>query len=318
MVTPEKEKALKELQDQIKKVEESNKKSSPGVKERALRILNKRMDNLKLDMHSELTGWDKVQISRNPERPSALDYINNITTGFVELKGDRQAKDDKAIVGGFASIDGRTVMIIGQQKGKTTKEKQYRNFGMPGPDGYRKAVRLMKLAEKFNKPIITLIDTPGASPGIEAEERGQAEAIGKNISEMLKLRMPVICIIIGEGSSAGALALGIGDKVMMMEYTWYSVISPEACSAILWRNWDHREEAAESLKLTADDQLKFGFIDSIIKEPMGGAHNDPGATYEIVKESILNAIAELETTDPETRVKNRLNKYLSIGIYEEI
>jgi acetyl-CoA carboxylase carboxyl transferase subunit alpha len=318
MVTPEKEKALTELQDQIKKVEESNKKSSPGVKERTLRILNKRMENLKLDLYAELNGWQKVQISRHPERPSALDYIHHISTGFVELKGDRLAKDDKAIVGGFASIDGRTVMIIAQQKGKTTKEKQYRNFGMPGPDGYRKTVRLMKLAEKFNKPIITLIDTPGASPGIEAEERGQAEAIGKNISEMLKLRMPVICIIIGEGSSAGALALAIGDKVMMMEYTWYSVISPEACSSILWRNWDHMEEAAESLKLTADDQLKFGFIDSVIKEPVGGAHNDPDASYQVVKTQILNAIAELEKTDPDTRIKNRLNKYLSIGIYEEL
>jgi acetyl-CoA carboxylase carboxyl transferase subunit alpha len=318
MVTPDKEKAFKDLHEQIKKVEESNKKSSPGVKERTLRILNMRLENLKNDRDTDMKGWEKVQISRHPERPSALDYINHISNGFVELKGDRLAKDDKAIVGGFASIDGRTVMIIAQQKGKTTKEKQYRNFGMPGPDGYRKSVRLMKLAEKFNKPIITLIDTPGASPGIEAEERGQAEAIGKNLSEMLKLRIPVICIIIGEGSSAGALALAIGDKVMMMENTWYSVISPEACSAILWRNWDHREEAAESLKLTADDQLKFGFIDAIIKEPMGGAQNDPDATYLIVKTQILNAIAELEITDPETRVKNRLHKYLSIGIYEEL
>ena len=318
MVTPEKEKALRDLHDQIKKVEESTKKSSPGVKERTLQILNTRLENLTFDMYSELTGWEKVQISRHPERPSALDYINNITTGFVELKGDRYAKDDKAIIGGFANIDGRTVMIIAQQKGKTTKEKQFRNFGMPGPDGYRKSVRLMKLAEKFNKPIITLIDTPGASPGIEAEERGQAEAIGKNISEMLKLRMPVVCIIIGEGSSAGALALSIGDKVMMMEYTWYSVISPEACSAILWRNWDHKEEAAESLKLTASDQLKFGFIDSVIKEPMGGAHNNPVATYKIVKAQVLNAISEIEKNDPETRVKNRLKKYLSIGIYEEL
>jgi acetyl-CoA carboxylase carboxyl transferase subunit alpha len=189
---------------------------------------------------------------------------------------------------------------------------------MTSADGFRKSVRLMKLAEKFNKPIITLIDTPGASPGIEAEERGQAEAIGRNISEMLKLRMPVICIIIGEGSSAGALALSIGDKVMMMEYTWYSVISPEACSAILWRNWDHREEAATALKLTAADQLKFGFIDAVIKEPTGGAHHNPGATYEIVKKQILDAIAELEKTDPQKRIENKLKKYLSIGIYEEL
>jgi acetyl-CoA carboxylase carboxyl transferase subunit alpha len=318
MITPEAEKAVKELQDQIKKVEESTKKTAPGVKDRTLRILQKRLDNLKTEMYSDLTGWQKVLISRHPERPSALDYINQITTGFVELKGDRLAKDDKAIIGGFASIEGKTVMIIAQQKGKTTKEKQYRNFGMPGPDGYRKSVRLMKLAEKFKKPLITLIDTPGASPGIEAEERGQAEAIGRNISEMLKLKIPVICIIIGEGSSAGALALAIGDKVMMMEYTWYSVISPEACSAILWRNWDHREEAAEALKLTADDQLKFGFIDAVIKEPAGGAHHDPAAAYEILKTQILASINELENTEPDARIESRLKKYLSIGVYEEL
>lgn len=318
MVTNEKEKLIKELREQIKKVEESNKKSPPGVRERTLRILNNRLENYNLEMFSNLNGWQKVLISRHPERPNALDYINHITTGFVELRGDRLAKDDKAIIGGFAKIEGRTVMIIGQQKGKTTKEKQYRNFGMPNPEGYRKSVRLMKLAEKFNKPIITLIDTPGASPGTEAEERGQAEAIGKNISEMLKLKMPVICIIIGEGASAGALAMAVGDKVMMMEYTWYSAISPETCSAILWRNWDHKEEAAEALKLTADDQLKFGFIDAVIKEPPGGAHNDPESTYKTVKQQIINAIEELEKIDPQKRVESRIKKYLSIGMYEEI
>jgi acetyl-CoA carboxylase carboxyl transferase subunit alpha len=318
MVTNETDKKIKELRDQIKKVEESNKKTAPGVKERTLRMLNIRLENYNIEMSLNLTGWQKVIISRHPERPTALDYINHITRGFVELKGDRLAKDDKAIIGGFATIDGRTVMIIGQQKGKTTKEKQYRNFGMPGPEGYRKSIRLMKLAEKFNKPIITLIDTPGASPGIEAEERGQAEAIGRNIGEMLKLKVPVICIIIGEGASAGALAMGVGDKVMMMEYTWYSAISPEACSSILWRNWDHKEEAAEALKLTADDQYKFGFIDAVIKEPPGGAHNDPETAYGIIKQQIINAIEELEKIDPQKRVENRLKKYLSIGIYEEI
>jgi acetyl-CoA carboxylase carboxyl transferase subunit alpha len=318
MVANETDKKIKELRDQIKKVEESNKKTTPGVKERTLRMLNIRLENYNLEMSSNLTGWQKVVISRHPERPTTLDYINHITRGFVELKGDRLAKDDKAIIGGFAKIDGRTVMIIGQQKGKTTKEKQYRNFGMPGPEGYRKSIRLMKLAEKFNKPIITLIDTPGASPGIEAEERGQAEAIGRNIGEMLKLKVPVISIIIGEGASAGALAMGVGDKVMMMEYTWYSAISPEACSAILWRNWDHKEEAADALKLTANDQFKFGFIDAVIKEPPGGAHIDPETAYSIIKQQIVNAIEELELIDPQKRVEYRLKKYLSIGIYEEI
>ena len=318
MTSTEIEKTIKDLQDQIKKVEDSSKKTSPGVKERTLKMLNSKLANTKLEMYSNMSGWQKVLISRHPERPTTLDYINNISTGFVELKGDRLSKDDKAIVGGFASIDGKTVMIIGQQKGKTTKEKQYRNFGMPSPEGYRKSVRLMKLAEKFNKPIITFIDTPGASPGIEAEERGQAEAIGKNIGEMLKLKIPVICIIIGEGSSAGALAMAIGDKVMMMEYSWYSAISPEACSSILWRNWDHKEEAAEALKLTAADQLKFGFIDAVIKEPPGGAHNDIESTFSTVKQQILIAVEELTKIDSQKRIENRLKKYLSIGIYEEI
>jgi acetyl-CoA carboxylase carboxyl transferase subunit alpha len=313
----ERKKILKEIQDQIKKVEESNKKNTPGVKERTLKILNNRLENIKLEILSKTNGWQKVLISRHPDRPTTLDYINNITTGFVELKGDRFAKDDKAIVGGFASINDTTIMIIGQQKGKTTKEKQYRNFGMPSPDGYRKSLRLMKLAEKFNKPLITLIDTPGASHGVESEERGQAEAIGKNISEMLKLKIPVICIIIGEGSSAGALAMSIGDKVMMMENTWYSVISPETCSAMLWRNWDHKEEAAEALKLTANDQFNARIIDHIIKEPEGGAHIDPETTYCTIKQEILNAIEELKDIDPQTRIDNRIKKYLSVGLYEE-
>jgi acetyl-CoA carboxylase carboxyl transferase subunit alpha len=318
MTASDTEKNIRLLQDQIKKIEESSKKTAKGVKERTLQMLNSKLTNLKAEMYSNLNSWQKVQLSRHPQRPTSLDYINSITSDFFQLRGDRLIKDDKAIIGGFASIDGRTVMIIAQQKGKTTKEKQYRNFGMPGPEGYRKSLRLMKLAVKFNKPIIIFIDTPGASTGIEAEERGQAEAIGRNISEMLKLTVPVVSIVIGEGASAGAMALLVADKVMMLEYTWYSVISPEACSSILWRNWDHREEAAEALKLTADDQLEFGFIDAIIKEPAGGAQNDTETLYNTLKQQIITSLDELEKVKTDQLIANRRKKYLSIGIYEEI
>ncbi len=236
--------------------------------------LEENLLKLKRELYSHLSGWQKVQISRHPERPYTLDYIENITENFLELHGDRNVKDDKAMIGGFATIDGQSVMCIGHQKGRNTKQRQYRNFGMPNPEGYRKALRLMKLAEKFNKPVVCFIDTPGASPGLEAEERGQGEAIAMNLREMAVLKVPIICIIIGEGASGGALGIGVGDKVLMMEYTWYSVISPESCSSILWRSWDYKEKAADALQLTSDNMFKQKLIDGIIPEPLGGAHRD--------------------------------------------
>jgi len=267
--------------------------------------------------YSKLTGWQKVQISRHHTRPYTLDYIEHITTNFIELHGDRQVKDDKAIVGGFAEIDGRPVMIIGQQKGRNTKERQLRNFGMPNPEGYRKALRLMKLAEKFNVPIITLIDTPGASPGLEAEERGQGEAIARNLMEMSVLKVPVICIVIGEGASGGALGIGIGDKVLMMQYTWYSVISPESCSSILWRTWEKKELAAEALKLSATDMLGNGLVDGIIPEPLGGAHHDPEVAYQNIKQAILSSLDELSDMDSEERISKRIDKFSRMGVVVE-
>src|SRR6188508_853869 len=249
----------------------------------AIKALEKKIKDLKKETFENLTGWQRVQISRHPDRPYTLDYIYEITSDFVEIHGDRTVGDDKAMIGGFGSIDGQTFMLIGQQKGRNTKQRQLRNFGMANPEGYRKALRLMKMAEKFNKPVVTFIDTPGAYPGLEAEERGQGEAIAKNLYEMAQLRVPVICIIIGEGASGGALGIGIGDRVMMLENTWYSVISPESCSSILWRNWDNKERAAESLKLTASDMSDLRLIDGIIKEPIGGAHSNPEKMFQIVK-----------------------------------
>jgi len=259
-----------------------------------------------------------VQLSRHPERPYTLSYIEAITDGeFIELHGDRTVKDDKAMVGGFGSIDGQSVMFIGQQKGINTKMRQYRNFGMPNPEGYRKALRLMKLAEKFNKPVICLVDTPGAFPGLEAEERGQGEAIARNLLEMSQLTVPIIVIIIGEGASGGALGIGIGDKVLMLENTWYSVISPESCSSILWKNWDHKEEAAEALKLTSEDMLKNKLIDGIIKEPIGGAHVNPEETFATVKKEILKHITKLKECDKDKLVTKRINKFCSMGVFNE-
>jgi acetyl-CoA carboxylase carboxyl transferase subunit alpha len=258
-------------------------------------------------------------MSRHPERPYTLDYINHIANGtFIELHGDRTVKDDKAMVGGFGSIDGRSVMFIGQQKGNNTKQRQFRNFGMPNPEGYRKALRLMKMAEKFNKPIITLIDTPGAFPGLEAEERGQGEAIARNLLEMMQLKVPVICIVIGEGASGGALGIGIGDRVLMLENTWYSVISPESCSSILWRNWNNKERAAEALKLTATDMKANGLIDGIIPEPLGGAHNDPQTMFETVKVNILSHLKELDKKSEANRIAERINKFSSMGVVFEL
>jgi acetyl-CoA carboxylase carboxyl transferase subunit alpha len=268
-------------------------------------------------VYANLSGWQKVQISRHPERPYTLDYIENICTEFVELHGDRQIKDDKAIVGGFAKIDGKPVMIIGQQKGRNTKQRQLRNFGMPNPEGYRKALRLMKLAEKFNVPVVTLIDTPGASPGLEAEERGQGEAIAKNLFEMATLEVPIVCIVIGEGASGGALGIGVGDRILMMEYTWYSVISPESCSSILWRTWDKKELAADALKLSSADMLGNGLIDSIIKEPVGGAHHNPDEAYNSLKESILRELNELSSINKEDLVMQRIEKFSKMGVVVE-
>lgn len=258
-----------------------------------------------------------MQLSRHPERPYTLDYIYEISDEFIELHGDRNVADDKAMVGGFGMIGKQSVMFIGQQKGRNTKQRQTRNFGMANPEGYRKALRLMKLAEKFNKPIVTLIDTPGAFPGIEAEERGQGEAIARNLKEMFMLKVPIICIIIGEGASGGALGIGIGDKVLMLENTWYSVISPESCSSILWRSWEYKEQAAEALKLTANDMLNFKLIDGIIKEPLGGAHTDMKGMSNEIKKVILQNIKELKKFPVDKLIENRIDKFASMGVVQE-
>lgn len=311
------EKPIAELEEQLEKAQETHAKGKVDMTDTIEQISDK-IVQLKKDIYKGLTGWQKVQISRHPDRPYTLDYIENIATDFIELHGDRNVKDDKAIVGGFAAIDGNTVMFIGQQKGRNTKQRQFRNFGMPNPEGYRKALRLMKMAEKFNKPIICLIDTPGASPGLEAEERGQGEAIARNLLEMSVLKVPVICIVIGEGASGGALGIGIGDKVVMMEYTWYSVISPESCSSILWRSWDYKEKAADALKLTADDMLKLGLVDDIIKEPIGGAHNNPAEAYKTVKSEIKKMLKELSDKTPDELIDNRIAKFSKMGFYTEV
>ena len=291
-------------------------KSGKSLDKEAL-VLEDKIIELKKEIFSNLTRWQKVQLSRHPNRPYFLDYVYKITNEFIELHGDRVAKDDKAMVGGIAEIDGKSVVIIGQQKGRSTKDRQYRNFGMSNPDGYRKALRIMKIAEKFNMPVICLIDTPGAYPGLEAEERGQAEAIAKNIQEMSTLKVPVICIVIGEGASGGALGIGVGDKVYMMEYTWYSVISPESCSSILWRSWDYKEQAAEALKLTSSDLKKMKIIDGVIKEPLGGAHNDIDLAAKRLKKVILDDISELEKVNPDKRVLNRINKFSEMGVIDD-
>lgn len=272
---------------------------------------------LKKETFDNLTRWQRVQLSRHADRPYSLDYIYEITNDFIELHGDRTVKDDKAMVGGLGDIDGRTVMFIGQQKGRNTKQRQERNFGMANPEGYRKALRLMKMAEKFGKPIVTLIDTPGAFPGLEAEERGQGEAIARNLKEMFMLKVPVICIIIGEGASGGALGIAIGDKVFMLENTWYSVISPESCSSILWRSWDYKEQAAEALKLTAKDMKANGLIDDIIPEPLGGAHKDLKIMSKTIKDVILKALKELDKIKPEKRIEQRIDKFCSMGVVVE-
>lgn len=283
----------------------------------ATAILEEQLIDLKKETFRNLTRWQRVQLSRHPDRPYSLDYIQRICTDFIEIHGDRQVGDDKAIVGGFAKIDGRPVMIIGQQKGRNTKDRQYRNFGMPNPEGYRKALRLMKMAEKFGVPVISLIDTPGAYPGLEAEERGQGEAIARNLREMFVLQVPVICVVIGEGASGGALGIAIGDQVLMLENTWYSVISPESCSSILWRSWDYKEQAAEALKLTAADMMGNGLVDGIIPEPLGGAHLDYDGASEILKAEILLQLDKLEALSPEKRIDQRIEKFSGMGVFVE-
>ena len=310
------EKPIIELEKKLNQMKEIAAKSGKSLDKEALGLEEKIIE-LKKEIFSNLTRWQKVQLSRHPNRPYFLDYVYKITNEFIELHGDRVAKDDKAMVGGIADIDGKSVVLIGQQKGRSTKDRQYRNFGMSNPDGYRKALRIMKIAEKFNMPVICLIDTPGAYPGLEAEERGQAEAIAKNIQEMSTLKVPVICIVIGEGASGGALGIGVGDKVYMMEYTWYSVISPESCSSILWRSWDYKEQAAEALKLTSSDLKKMKIIDGVIKEPLGGAHNDLDLAAKRLKKVILDDISELEKVNPNKRVLNRINKFSEMGVIDD-
>ena len=311
------ENPIKELYDQVDLLKAAQEKSKTDMSA-SIAAIEVRIIETKKDLTKNLTPWQKVQLSRHPDRPYTLKYIDNMCTNFIELHGDRTFKDDKAMVGGFADMDGQTVMIIGQQKGINTKMRQIRNFGMANPEGYRKALRLMKLAEKFNKPIITLIDTPGAYPGLEAEERGQGEAIARNIYEMLRLKVPVICVIIGEGASGGALGIGVGDRVFMMENTWYTVISPESCSSILWRNWDNKETAAKQLRLTGDDMLKFGLVDGVIPEPAGGAHWDYDAAADILKKFLLPVLAELKQIDPQQRSDQRIEKFGKMGFYDEL
>lgn len=282
-----------------------------------IQLIEKSLHNLKKNTYENLTRWQRVQLSRHADRPYTLDYIEAICEEFIELHGDRNVADDKAMVGGFGLVAGKSVMFIGQQKGRNTKQRQMRNFGMANPEGYRKALRLMKMAEKFNRPIVALIDTPGAFPGIEAEERGQAEAIAHNIRDMFMLKVPVICIIIGEGASGGALGIAIGDRVLMLENTWYSVISPESCSSILWRSWEYKEQAAESLKLTAKDMAGFNLVDGIIPEPLGGAHTNPAQTYQTVKDTILATLKELEALTPAERIEQRIHKFSNMGVYNE-
>ena len=310
------ERPIKELYDQIEQIKATSEKSKTNMST-AITMLEERIVETKKHLTANLTPWQKVQLSRHPDRPYTLKYVVNMCTNFIELHGDRNVKDDKAMVGGFALLGGETVMVIGQQKGSNTKTRQLRNFGMANPEGYRKALRLMKLAEKFNKPVITLIDTPGAFPGLEAEERGQGEAIARNIYEMIRLKIPVICVIIGEGASGGALGIGVGDRVFMMENTWYSVISPESCSSILWRSWDKKEIAAEQLRLTGNDMLHFGLVDGVIPEPLGGAHWNYEEAATTVKDYILPVIKELKAIPAQQRINDRIEKFGKMGFWEE-
>ena len=306
---------LKDLEDQLIECKLIGDKSEIDVSETCKKLMEK-IKKTKKEIYKNISPWQRVQLSRHPSRPYTLDYIKALTNDtFLELHGDRNIKDDKAMIGGLGKIGDQTFMFIGQQKGFNTKTRQYRNFGMSNPEGYRKALRLMKSAEKFNIPVVTLIDTPGAYPGLEAEERGQGEAIAKNLFEMFKLKTQIICIVIGEGASGGALGIGIGDHVMMLENTWYSVISPESCSSILWRSWDFKEQAAEALKLTPNDMKKNNLIDKIIPEPLGGAHRDRDKTFINVKNSILESFNSLKAKKVNTLIEERTNKFTSMGVY---
>ncbi|MFD1014300.1 MULTISPECIES: acetyl-CoA carboxylase carboxyltransferase subunit alpha [Winogradskyella] len=308
---------IKELEQQLDKCEIIGKESEVDVTETCKQI-EKKLAETKKEIYKNLTAWQRVQLSRHPNRPYTLDHIKALCGDtWLELHGDRNVKDDKAMIGGLGKIGDQSYMFIGQQKGFNTKTRQYRNFGMSNPEGYRKALRLMKSAEKFGIPVVTLIDTPGAYPGLEAEERGQGEAIARNILEMARLKVPIITIIIGEGASGGALGIGVGDRVMMLENTWYSVISPESCSSILWRSWEYKEQAAEALKLTAKDMKRMKLVDAIIKEPLGGAHTDRDKTFSAVKNAIVKAYDELKVLEPADLVSQRMAKYDDMGVYKD-
>ena len=311
------EQPIKELYEEREKLKQSAEKSKIDLSDGITKI-EQAIEKKRKEITEHLTPWQRVQLSRHPNRPYTLKHIENIFTDFVELHGDRNVKDDKAMVGGFAKLDGETIMVIGQQKGTNTKSRQIRNFGMANPEGYRKALRLMKLAEKFNKPVITFVDTPGAFPGLEAEERGQGEAIARNIYEMIRLKVPIVIVIIGEGASGGAFGIGVGDKTLMMENTWYTVISPESCSSILWRTWEKKEIAAEQLKLTSLDMKGFGLVDEIVSEPCGGAHWDYKETAEKMKKCIKNALNEIKHLDVQERINKRIEKYNKMGFWEEV
>ncbi|MCT4665510.1 MAG: acetyl-CoA carboxylase carboxyltransferase subunit alpha [Flavobacteriales bacterium] len=311
------EKPILELEEQLENAKKIGSDAGVDVDD-TITNLQAKLEEVKKDIYGNLSAWQRVQISRHPKRPYTLDYIEALTGGdFIELHGDRTVKDDKAMVGGWGTLDGKPVMFIGQQKGKNTKMRQYRNFGMANPEGYRKALRLMKMAEKFNRPVVCLIDTPGAYPGLEAEERGQGEAIARNIYEMAKLRVPIICVIIGEGASGGALGIGVGDKVVMLENSWYSVISPENCSTILWRSWDFKEQAAEALKLTSTDMSNNNLVDHVLPEPQGGAHYDYETTFETVKNYLIGEIDNLSKIEISNLVNQRIEKFCDMGVVQE-
>ncbi len=310
------EKPLEDLYSQLDKLKDVSEKNKVDVSA-TVRELEASIEKTRAQLYGNLTPWQRVQLSRHPERPYTLYYIEQIFDAFTELFGDRQVKDDKAMVGGMAELNGMPVMVMGQQKGVNTKMRQLRNFGMANPEGYRKALRLMKLAEKFNRPVITFIDTPGAYPGLEAEERGQGEAIARNLFEMVNLKVPVICIIIGEGASGGALGIGIGDRVVMLENTWYTVISPESCSSILWRDWNHKEQAADQLRLTSEDMKGFELVDDVLREPVGGAHHNPAEMAQTIKDYLIKVLAEVSPTEPDVRTEQRIQKYGRMGRFTE-
>ena len=311
------EKPIEDLVEKLDQAKHIGKEGDIDIS-KTVSELEKKIKSIRKEIYGNLTPWQKVQMSRHPQRPYTMDYINALTKGdFIEIHGDRGVKDDKAMIGGWGTIDGQTVMFIGQQKGRNTKERQYRNFGMANPEGYRKALRLMKMAEKFEKPVVSLIDTPGAFPGLEAEERGQGEAIARNLIEMTKLKVPIICVVIGEGASGGALGIGIGDKVLMMENSWYSVISPENCSTILWRSWEFKEKAANALKLTSDDMMSNKLIDGVIKEPLGGAHTFPKECYKNVKKAIKESISQCNSLTSKKLVNTRMDKFSEMGVFKE-